>query len=96
MVVEFLTFRVPPDERAAWMEIEERTWSRFLEQQPGFVRKQLWAERGNDSDVHAVIEWESMEQWQAIPADQLAAVDEAMGTWFRSCTCRVFDVIRDC
>lgn len=96
MVIEFLTFHVPPHERQAWMEVEERTWSRFLERQPGFVRKQLWVERGDEQVVHAMIEWESWEHWQAIPADELAAIDTSMGVMYRDCTCRIFDVIRDC
>jgi uncharacterized protein (TIGR03792 family) len=96
VVIEFLTFPVTPDERAAWMEVEERTWSRFLEGQPGFVRKQLWVDVDDDQHVHAMIEWASIEDWKAIPHDQLAAVDEAMGDWVRECTCRTFEVIRDC
>lgn len=96
MVIEFLTFRVDPDERDAWMEIEERTWSRFLERQAGFVRKQLWVDVDDDAHVHAMIEWETLDQWKSIPEDELAAVDEAMGTWRRDCTCRTYRVIRDC
>ncbi len=96
MVIEFLTFAVTPDERVEWMEVEERTWSRFLERQPGFVRKQLWVDVDDDQHVHALIEWESLDQWKAIPHDELAAVDEAMGPWVRACTCRTFEVIRDC
>ena len=96
MVIEFLTFAVTPDERVEWMEVEERTWSRFLERQPGFVRKQLWVDVDDDQHVHALIEWESLDQWKAIPNDELAAVDEAMGPWVRACTCRTFEVIRDC
>lgn len=96
MVIEFLTFAVTPDERVEWMEVEERTWSRFLERQPGFVRKQLWVDVDDDQHVHALIEWESLDQWRAIPHDELAAVDEAMGPWVRACTCRTFEVIRNC
>jgi uncharacterized protein (TIGR03792 family) len=96
MVIEFLTFTVDPADRAVWMEVEERTWSRFLERQPGFVDKQLWSDRGNPDQVHAMIRWESEAQWKAIPADELAAVDTAMGEWFRDCTMRVYDVLRDC
>ncbi len=96
MVIEFLTFAISPDERTEWMEIEEQTWSRFLERQPGFVRKQLWVDVDDDQHVHAMIEWESLDQWKAIPHDELLAVDESMGTWVRACTCRTFEVIRDC
>lgn len=95
MVIEFLTFRVDPTERSEWMTVEEATWSRFLERQPGFIRKQLWLEAGDDDHVHALIEWESMEHWKSIPNDQLEAVDASMGPWMRECTCRTFDVLRN-
>lgn len=96
MVVEYLTFEVDPADRARWLEVEERTWSRFLERQPGFVSKQMWVERDHVHLVHAVIVWADEASWQAIPAAELAAIDESMGPWFREPTCRVFDVIRDC
>ncbi len=96
MVIEFLTFSVHPDERAAWMEVEEQAWSRFLERQPGFVRKQLWIDVDDPGCVHAMIEWESMDAWTAIPHHELEAVDASMGPWFRDCTCRTFEVLRNC
>jgi uncharacterized protein (TIGR03792 family) len=95
VVIEFLSFRVPVHERAEWMQVEEATWSRFLERQDGFVRKQLWVDVDDPDHVHAMIQWTSLEHWKSIPEDELSAVDEAMGTWFRPCTCRTFEVIRD-
>lgn len=96
MVIEFLTFRVPVDERPEWLQIEEETWSRFLERQDGFVRKQIWVDVDDPDHVHAMIEWESLEHWQAIAHDELAAVDASMGPWVREATCRTYEVIRDC
>lgn len=96
MVVEWLTFPVRRDELTEWLAVEESVWSRFLEGQPGFVRKQMWVEEGDSSLVHAVIWWTSREQWKRITPEQVAAVDERMGQWFRDCTMRVFDVVRDC
>ena len=66
MVIEMLTFDVDPSERAEWLDVEERVWSRFLEQQDGFVRKEMWLGPEDATAVHAVIWWESMEQWKAI------------------------------
>lgn len=103
MVVEFLTFTVPPDELDEWLQVEERHWSRFLEQQPGFVRKEMW--RGADVDgaapagapdrIHAVIWWSSVDAWKAIPPADLQAVVEAMGPHERSATCLAYDVLRE-
>jgi uncharacterized protein (TIGR03792 family) len=103
MVVEFLTFLVPRSERALWLDIEEQHWSRFLERQPGFVRKEIWvpevelnADESPEASlkVHAVIWWESLEQWRAIPAEQLAAVEVAMGPHEREAICDTFTVVR--
>jgi uncharacterized protein (TIGR03792 family) len=96
VVVEFLTFQIEPSERDRWMAVEEETWSRFLERQQGFVSKQLWVERDRPGEIHAVIVWEDDASWAAIPEDELAAVDAAMGSWVREPTCRVFDILRNC
>ena len=94
MVIEMLTFTVPETERTTWLEVEERVWTRFLEQQAGFLRKEMWVSAGDRSSIHAVIWWHSLEQWKAIDSDTLAAVDQRMGLWFREPTMKVFDVIR--
>lgn len=96
MVIEFLTFDVNPEERDEWLQVEEQTWSRFLERQAGFVSKQIWSEHGNAGQVHAMICWTDTASWHAIPADELAAVDASMGRWFRDCTMKVYDVVREC
>lgn len=95
MVIEYLTFKIHPSERDAWMAIDEQSWSRFLERQNGFISKQLWLERERPDEVHAVITWEDEASWNAIPAEELAAVDAEMGALLREPTCRIFDVIRD-
>lgn len=95
MVIEMLRFAVDPEERSEWLEVEERTWSRFLERQPGFVRKEMWVEEGDHDHVHAVIWWESLAQWKAVGPDAVRAVDETMGSWLRRATLRTFHVVRE-
>jgi uncharacterized protein (TIGR03792 family) len=95
-VVEFLTFDVAPDERADWLAIEERHWSRFLERQTGFEGKQIWQNPDDPAKVHAVIWWESTAHWKAIPHEELAAVAEAMGEHERSPVLTTFEVVRNC
>ncbi len=95
MVIEMLTFAVSAADRPEWLEVEEQTWSRFLEQQSGFVRKEMWVEQDDPDHVHAVIWWETMEQWKAIGREAVAAIDDSMGEWFRPATMRVYDVVRD-
>lgn len=96
MVIEFLTFEVAPDELEEWLTVEEQHWSRYLESRPGFIGKEMWVEEGDPSRVHAVIRWESMEAWDAVPRADVEAVDEAMGRWCREATMRAYRVIRDC
>lgn len=96
MVVEWLTFVVDRSEARAWLTIEEAVWSRFLERQPGFVRKQMWVEQEDLDRIHAVIWWNSMEEWKRIGPEVVAEVDRQMGDHLRDCTMRVFDVVRDC
>ncbi len=95
MVVEWLTFQVPEAEMASWLQVEEAVWSRFLETCDGFLRKQMWVEEGDNLTVHAVIWWKSREHWHAISDDIVKAVDEKMGSFWRPCTMRVYDVVRD-
>ena len=94
MVVEWLTFEVPAEERDQWLSVEESVWSRFLETCEGFVRKQMWVEEGEPLRVHAVIWWQSRELWHSITSDVVARVDAEMGPQWKPCTMRVFDVIR--
>jgi uncharacterized protein (TIGR03792 family) len=94
MVVEFLTFTVPVHELDRWLVIEREHWTRFLERQDGFVRKEMWRSQEDPTSVHAVIWWQSMEQWKAIPQDELDAVAEAMGEHERHATCVTYDVVR--
>lgn len=96
MVIEWLTFDVADDELVEWLSVEEGVWSRFLEQQPGFLRKEMWVEQGESGRVHAVIWWSSTEEWKRITPETVADVDRAMGRHWRSCTMRVFDVVRNC
>jgi uncharacterized protein (TIGR03792 family) len=93
MVVEFLTFTVPEDELAEWLVAEAEHWTRFLERQPGFVRKERWRSVDDPTAVHAVIWWASMEQWKAIPQDELDSVVAAMGAHEREASCVAYDVL---
>lgn len=95
MVIEFLTFRVDSAERAEWLPIEEQAWSRFLEVQPGFVRKEMWTNRADPWEVHAVIWWTDQESWFSITSEKVAEIDATMGPWLREAvSMRIYDVAR--
>ena len=94
MVIEFLSFAIDPVDVDEWVDADERTWTAFLSTQDGFLGKQVWVERDHPGTVHAVIAWRDEAAWQAIPADQLDAVDALMGEWRRVPSARIFDVHR--
>jgi uncharacterized protein (TIGR03792 family) len=96
MIVEWLSFPVSRDELAEWLPVEEQAWSRFLEQQPGFVRKEMWVEEGDETTVHAIIWWNSRDDWKRITLDEVAEVDARMGDALRRSTERVYRVVRAC
>lgn len=93
-VIEMLRFSVSASERDAWMDVERRVWTGFLETVPGFQRKEMWLDAEDPDAVTAVIWWESIEQWNAVTAEQCAAVDREMGEWLRPCTLRSWRVVR--
>jgi len=95
MVIEFLTFNVPPDELDEWLAVEEQHWSRFLEWQDGFIRKEMWRSHDDPTKVHAVIWWESVEQWKAVKQEDIDHVVTAMGVHERSAECISFDLLRE-
>lgn len=94
-IVEFLTFAVAASDREDWIAADERVWTAFLRAQPGFVSKQVWTDRDDPDNVHAVITWSDEHAWKSIPADDLARTDEEMGTWRRPLVMRAFDVARE-
>lgn len=96
MVIEFLTFDIDPAHQQQWLDLEEQCWSRFLEQQAGFVDKQMWRSLDDSHRIHSVIRWESMQHWEAIPQAELAAVAASMGASEREPAMAAFDLIRDC
>lgn len=94
MVVEFLSFRVPADERDRWLDMDAEHWTAFLEKRPGFVRKEVWVDAEDPEAVTAVIWWRTLEEWRSIPQEELDTVIERMGPYERSARLTTFDVVR--
>jgi len=93
VVVEYLTFDLAGLDPQQWLEIEDQVWGAELRSRPGFIHKQMWeSERGV---IHAVIWWRDHESWKTIGPDEVAAIDERMGEWFREPKMAQFRVISD-
>ncbi len=84
MVIEQLTFHVPPSLYERFLREDARIWTAFLSRQCGYEGKEVWREAGQPQKLHIVIRWRSREHRNALPRDQLIetelAFTEAMGT----------------
>lgn len=72
-VVEHLRVKVPADARQAWLAAEQQSWEPWLQQQPGFLgRELLWDSEREEGTL--LIRWASRAQWKAISESEVAAV----------------------
>ena len=72
VVVEMLRLSVPEAMQAAWVEAEQNVWQPWLEQQDGFLRKDLlWDPQREEGQV--LIHWHRQTR-QAIPSEDVDAV----------------------
>lgn len=94
MVVELLTLTIDPSIRDEWLAADEARWTRFLAQQDGFVRKEVWWSREQADHVRVVVWWASMEQWAAIPQAALDEVIAEMGDLEHHAVCDAYDLVR--
>ncbi len=76
MVIEWLKVRVSPDVREKFIEKDAEIWTSTLASYPGFLSKEVWINPDNPTEVVLIIHWESREQWQSIPPEQLAKTEE--------------------
>lgn len=75
MVIEWLKFRVSPELREQFVQQDAEIWTNALSKYPGFIRKEVWISPDDLSEVVAVIYWESFEQWESIPAEDLEPIE---------------------
>jgi uncharacterized protein (TIGR03792 family) len=71
MVIEWLKFTVTAEQREQFVQKDTEIWTSVLAGYPGFLNKEVWISPDRLEEVVIVIRWESLEQWQAIPADVL-------------------------
>ncbi len=69
--VEWLKFRVPPQEQAFFLQKDDEIWTPVLASSPGFVGKEAWQHPYHADEVILVIRWTSRDDWKAIPEDLL-------------------------
>lgn len=76
VVIEFLKFKVDPDLREAYIQKDAEIWTTALAQYSGFLGKEVWINPHDSTEVIFVIHWQTKEHWQAIPAEDLQAIEQ--------------------
>jgi uncharacterized protein (TIGR03792 family) len=94
VIVEELTLAVAAADLDGFLDADERIWTAFLAQQPGFVRKEVWAPSDRPDTVVIMVWWASRELWKAITDSEVAAVHREMGEWRREPVVREYEVAR--
>ncbi|HEY9736639.1 MAG TPA: TIGR03792 family protein [Trichocoleus sp.] len=98
MVIEWLKFRMAPENREKYIEIDNQIWTAALRRYPGFISKEVWLDPNDLEAVIYVIRWSTREQWKAIPEDELdqvtAEFDAALGFEYEMAESSEFQVRR--
>ena len=72
-VIEQLRLRVPETHRELWLQAEASSWQPWLEQQQGFLERDLFWDPHREEGL-LLIRWTSREQWKAIPQAEVLLV----------------------
>lgn len=80
MVIEWLKFRVPMDQRERYVQLDDAIWTAALRTLPGFISKETWISPTEADVVIFVIRWQTREAWKAISAETLAAISARFDT----------------
>ena len=78
MVIEWLKFKVPPELWEAFIQRDEEVWTAGLQKFPGFLGKEVWIEP-EQNEIVLVILWQTQEDWDAFPTEEVEKLDQAMG-----------------
>jgi uncharacterized protein (TIGR03792 family) len=93
MVIEFLTFTVPIEKRAAFLARDAEVWTAALALQAGYVNKEVWVGAADPTQVTCVIRWESLAHWKRFPESRQKELDDQMGDLLMPVrSCCAFDV----
>jgi uncharacterized protein (TIGR03792 family) len=72
-VIEQLRLKVPESQVQIWLEAEQQTWQPWLEQQEGFLGRDIaWDPRHEEGQL--LIHWATRDQWKAISSDEVDVV----------------------
>ncbi|MEB3199660.1 MAG: TIGR03792 family protein [Synechococcaceae cyanobacterium] len=75
VVIEHLRVQVPADCVEAWLEAEQACWEPWLQQQSGFLGRELRWDPERQEGV-LLIRWASRDQWHAIPSSEVGRIQD--------------------
>ena len=75
VLVEHLRIKVPADAVEDWIKAERGSWEPWLERQRGFLDRQLLWDPDREEGT-LLIHWRSRADWQAIPDQEIARVQQ--------------------
>lgn len=76
VVIEFLKFKIPSQMQEIFLQKDAEIWTTALAQYPGFLGKEVWLNPQDPTEIIFVVRWATKEQWQAIPLEELAAIEQ--------------------
>ncbi len=79
MIIEWLRFRMRPEQREAFIQRDHEVWNAGLQRFPGFLGKEVWLDPTTDTDVVSIVRWQTRENWKSIPQSELDELDRRMG-----------------
>ncbi len=74
--IEWLEFRVPPQEQATFIRQDRLIWDKFLSQYPAFLGKEIWQDIDQPDRLIIVARWASYQEWKAIPSAKITAITD--------------------
>lgn len=75
MEIEWLKFRVSPELREKFIQMEEEIWTSMLAKCPGFLGKEIWINPEVPEEVAIVIRWRTLQEWQSVPQELLESTE---------------------
>ena len=84
-VIEHLRLKVPQESREDWMVAERGSWEPWLNQQPGFLGRDLFWDPATEEGT-LLIRWSSREAWESISSAEVERVQERFETLAREQT----------
>ncbi len=75
MAIEQLVFRIDPEHRDRWLELDHEIWTAALAECEGFAGKEAWVSGDKPEEVTSVIYWTSLDCWPRIDPEWVTSWD---------------------